>query len=265
MHQTASRLRSVLLEFYPQALQAFPKLTHRAALSILAVVSTPSQGRRITRSRIVGLLHRCGRRNDPSLVEQIFTDLHEPALRQPARVEEALGLTVRGLIDVLIAMAKSVDDLQAELSREFDQHALAPILRSAPGLGPVLAARVLAEVGDDPTRFTSANGLRAFAGTAPITRASGRSHYVRPARSVTNASATPVIGGRSRRSPNHRAPGRITTNAAPPVITTTPRCATWPTSCLADSGGASHTTRHGTKPPPGLTPAHGPIRWLLDV
>ncbi|MFI2400517.1 transposase [Rhodococcus sp. NPDC019647] len=38
----------------------------------------------------------------------------------------------------------------------------------------------MAEVGDDPARFATANGLRAFAGTAPITRASGRSHYVIP-------------------------------------------------------------------------------------
>jgi transposase len=43
-----------------------------------------------------------------------------------------------------------------------------------PGLGPTLASRLLAEIGDDTGRFESANGLRAFAGTAPITRASGR-------------------------------------------------------------------------------------------
>ncbi|MDI9915620.1 transposase [Rhodococcus sp. IEGM 1379] len=60
-----------------------------------------------------------------------------------------------------------------------------PILRSAPGLGPLLAARVLAEIGDDAERFTSPSGLRAFAGTAPITRTSGRSHYVK-ARKVRN-------------------------------------------------------------------------------
>jgi hypothetical protein len=82
LHQTTSQLRSILLEFYPQALKALPTLTHRAALSILAVVATPSQGRKITRSRIITMLHRCGRRNDPSLVEQIFTDLHAPALQR---------------------------------------------------------------------------------------------------------------------------------------------------------------------------------------
>ncbi|WP_397219063.1 transposase [Nocardioides terrisoli] len=52
-------------------------------------------------------------------------------------------------------------------------------------LGPVLAARVLAAIGDDPARFTSPSGLRAFAGTAPVTRASGRSHYVK-ARKIRN-------------------------------------------------------------------------------
>ncbi|WP_349306980.1 transposase [Rhodococcus sp. USK13] len=59
------------------------------------------------------------------------------------------------------------------------------ILRSAPGLGPVLAARVLGEIGDDPERFTGSNNLRSYAGTAPVTMSSGRSHYVK-ARKVRN-------------------------------------------------------------------------------
>jgi transposase len=38
---------------------------------------------------------------------------------------------------------------------------------------------MLAEIGDNPTRFDDVSGLRAFAGTAPVTIASGRSHYVK--------------------------------------------------------------------------------------
>jgi transposase len=34
---------------------------------------------------------------------------------------------------------------------------------------------MLAEIGDDRTRFTDARALKAFAGSAPVTRASGRS------------------------------------------------------------------------------------------
>ncbi len=79
----------------------------------------------------------------------------------------------------------SVERLEAALTLEFERHPQAGILRSAPGLGPVLAARVMAEIGDDPHRFTSAHRLRAFAGTAPITRASGRTRLVN-ARRVRN-------------------------------------------------------------------------------
>ncbi|MEX5638123.1 IS110 family transposase, partial [Parafrankia sp. FMc2] len=178
MHQTTSRLRSVLLEFYPQALRAFPNLQHKAALTILAAASTPGQGLTLTARKIVALLHRCGRRNDPRLVEQIVTALRTPSLRQPPPVEAALGQTVLGLLGILTAMHTTVDQLEQALAVEFEAHPLAGVLRSAPGLGPVLAARVLAEIGDDLSRFATAGGLRAFAGTAPVTRASGRSRRV---------------------------------------------------------------------------------------
>jgi Transposase len=58
LHQTVSRLRSVLLEFYPQALQAFPNLTHKAALTVLAAAPTPASSRQLTRRRVVTLLQR---------------------------------------------------------------------------------------------------------------------------------------------------------------------------------------------------------------
>ena len=184
-HRTISRLRSVLLEFYPQALQAFPNLKLRSALTVLTAAPTPGAGQKLTSRRLVTLLHRCGRRNDPGLVEQILTDLKTPALRQPPQVEAALGHAVTGLLGIIAAMHEAVDALEAELGRCFDAHPQAPILRSVPGLGPILAARVLAEIGDDRERFPTPAALRAFAGTAPITRASGRSHYVK-ARKVRN-------------------------------------------------------------------------------
>ncbi|MGS2805929.1 transposase [Nocardia sp. MW-W600-9] len=46
---------------------------------------------------------------------------------------------------------------------------------SFPGLADLSGARVLAEIGDDRTRFADARALKAYAGTAPVTRASGRS------------------------------------------------------------------------------------------
>jgi transposase len=185
LNQTVSRLRSVLLEFYPQALQAFPNLKHKATLTVLAAAPSPEDAQRLTRRRVASLLKQCGRRNNPALVDQIFNDINAPALRQPAQIESALGATVTGLVTIIVSMQNAVEHLQTRLGVAFDTHPQAVILRSAPGLGPVLAARMLAEIGDDPTRFDDASGLRAFAGTAPVTIASGRSHYVK-ARKVRN-------------------------------------------------------------------------------
>jgi len=180
-----NRLRSLLVEFYPQALIAFPNLTHKAALEVLGAAPTPASGMGLTRSRIVALLRRSGRGNRPGLAERIMADLREPALRQPSRVEAAYGEAVGALVDSIAAMQAGIARLETTLKAEFDQHADAKILSPAPGLGPILAARVLAEVGDDRSRFDAAANLRAFAGTAPITKASGRSKIVR-ARHIRN-------------------------------------------------------------------------------
>jgi len=85
LHQTISRLRSVLLEFYPQALQAFPTLKHKSALTVLAAAPSPEDAQRLTRRRLVSLLKQCGRRNDPPVVEQILNDLRLPRYVSPRR------------------------------------------------------------------------------------------------------------------------------------------------------------------------------------
>ncbi len=176
---TVNRLRSVLLEFFPSALKAFPVLTHKAALEVLRTAPSPKHAHKLTHNRLVTLLRRSGRGDRPGLADRLLKHLHEPCLRQPAPVEAGLSHAVVGLVTVIESMEAAIVNLETAMTTEFDQHRSAGLLRGAPGLGPILAARVLGEVGDDPSRFTTADGLRAFAGTAPITRASGRSKTVR--------------------------------------------------------------------------------------
>ena len=55
----------------------------------------------------------------------------------------------------------------------------APILLSFPGIGPIVAATLIAETGDDRSHYPDARVLLAEAGLSPVTRASGRMHQVR--------------------------------------------------------------------------------------
>jgi transposase len=223
-------LRSLLAEFYPQALLAFPNLTHRAAAVILHAAPTPQAAQRLTPRRVVALLKQAGRRNDTGLAERISTTLRAPALRQTLTTEHALGVAATGLIDIITAMSSAIDALERELADQFDQHAQAEIITSMPGLGPVLGARVLGELGDDPDRFADVRGVRSFAGTAPSPGHPVAAGWSAHDGSATAVSATPATGGPSPHSPNHQALAPTTTAAEPAATPTTRPYATWPTS-----------------------------------
>ncbi len=112
------------------------------------------------------------------LHRSIYEDLRTPWLEAPVLVAEAFGSTVVSTVAIIASMNAEIARLQDELERRFEQHPDAEILRSLPGLGSVLGARVLAEFGDDPTRYADARARRNYAGMAPITRASGTRRVV---------------------------------------------------------------------------------------
>ena len=64
------------------------------------------------------------------------------------------------------------------MAEHFETHPDADIYRSLPGLGVVLGARVLGEFGDDPNRYTDAKSRKNYAGTSPLTIASGKKRAV---------------------------------------------------------------------------------------
>jgi transposase len=170
-----NQLRSALREFYPAMLEAFgTDLASRDALVVLGLAPTPQEGSRLTRARIRTALARAGRqRNLDATSIAIHTALASQQLLPPARLSAAYGLTVRASVALLRQFNVEIDQLEAELVASFEGHPDAEILCSLPGLGSVLGARVLAEFGDDPTRYKDARSRRCYAGTAPITRASG--------------------------------------------------------------------------------------------
>lgn len=174
-----NQLRSTLREFYPAALDAFDQLGHSDALAVLAVAPTPSLGRQLSRSKIAAALRRAGRQRrieDRSV--EIQAALRQDHLAAPDLVADAMGSTVAALVAVAAELTTQINRLETELADRFEQHPDAKIIRSLPGLGMILGARVLAEFGDDPNRFDDAKSRKNYAGTSPITRASGKSHVV---------------------------------------------------------------------------------------
>jgi len=189
----SNQLRSTLREFYPGALDAFEDLVSGDACSVLTIAPTATLGRGLSRSKIASALRRGGRqrRLDVRAIE-IQAALRVPQLEAPAVVADAMGASVRALVAVISELSTQISELEHGLAEHFEVHPDAKIIRSLPGLGMILGARVLAEFGDDPNRYADAKCRKNYAGTSPITRASGTRRVVlaRFARNKRLADAT---------------------------------------------------------------------------
>jgi hypothetical protein len=111
---------------------------------------------------------------------------------------------------------------------------------------------VLGEFGDDPNRNTDVRARRNYAGTSPITKASGKSRVVlaRYARNPRLSDACYLwafAATNARAFYNARRDAGDTHNRA---------LQPWPTGSSASSTAASNTTPPTTNTPPGPTVRH---------
>ncbi|MGV9351858.1 IS110 family transposase [Streptomyces spiralis] len=178
--QAANKLTSHLREYFPGFLAAVgvrrEGVCHPIARVLLTAAPTPGQAARLTRAQLRSLLKRAGRKNTiDAEVERLQTMLRAPQMRQLPLVEEAMGRQTLALVRQLDAACTSADDLAEAAMECFEKHPDAEIITGFPGLSALSGARVFAEIGDDRSRFADAKSLKAYAGSAPITRASGKS------------------------------------------------------------------------------------------
>ncbi|MYE61457.1 MAG: IS110 family transposase [Candidatus Dadabacteria bacterium] len=184
--RVTNRLRNALREYFPAALQAFPNLAHSDAVGVLAKAPGPREAARLTLPQLRAALRRGGRqRNLERRAAEVRAALRAKQLDVLAAASRAFAATTRAAVAQIEAINRQIAELEAELESSLEEHPDAEIYRSMPGLGAVLGARVLGEFGDDPERYESAKSRRNYAGTSPLTVASGRKHTVR-ARFVRN-------------------------------------------------------------------------------
>src|SRR6266700_5702797 len=171
-----NKLRSCLREYFPGFLAAFADarggITRPEARIILAAAPTPADAATLTLTQLRGLLKKAGRiRGLDTEATRLRDAFRVPQMRQLPLVEDAMGRQALALLGQLDAACAAADGLEQAATQSFNLHPDAGIITSFPGLGALTGARVLAEIGDDRSRFSDAKGLKAYAVAAPITRA----------------------------------------------------------------------------------------------
>lgn len=174
-----NQLRNALREYYPAALEAFTDLADRDTLAVLDRAPTPEVGARLSIAQIRAVLKRGGRqRNLDRRATEIQQALRASQLTAPQPVVAAFAATTKAAVGIIVELNRQIGELETVQADRFEQHPDADIYLSLPGLGGVLGARVLGEFGDDPDRYANPKSRKNYAGTSPITIASGRKKAV---------------------------------------------------------------------------------------
>jgi transposase len=181
--QLLNQLRSQLREYYPSFLAAYATredgIRRPDARAVLAAAPTPRDAAALTLAQLRAALITGGRSRgideEAARLHAVFATEH---LHQVPMVEQAMGRQALALLRQLDAVCRAADDLAQATAEAFNKHPDAAIILSFPGLAETVGARILGEIGDDHNRFADARSLKAYAGSAPVTRASGKTTKV---------------------------------------------------------------------------------------
>jgi transposase len=167
------QLTACLKEYYPAALHLFAKLQQRSALVFLQAYPTPQAAQAATLEEITATL-RTGKHTNPTrAASKIFDEVHCPQLVAKEVIVRAKQRLMLSLVKQLLVVIEDIATYDKEISTLFLTHKDQEIWSSLPRAGKRLAPRLLAEWGDDRTRYADATSVQSLAGTAPVPFQSG--------------------------------------------------------------------------------------------
>ncbi|HEY6409914.1 MAG TPA: transposase [Ktedonobacteraceae bacterium] len=168
-----NQLTACLKEYYPAALSLFAKLQQRSTLVFLQTYATPQAAQAPSVEEITAIL-RTGKHTNPTRVApKIVEELHRPQLEASEVMVRAKSRLMLSLVKQLLVVIEDIESLDEEINTLFLTHNDQEIWSSLPRAGKRLAPRLLAEWGDDRTRYVDANSVQTLAGTAPVPFQSG--------------------------------------------------------------------------------------------
>jgi len=172
-----NQLTACLKEYYPAALQLFAKLQQRSALVFLQTYPTPQAAQAASLAEITATL-RAGKHTNPTkAARKIVEELHRPHLVATELVVRAKSRLMLSLVKQLWVVLEEIASYDKAIRPLFLRHDEHELWSSLPGAGKRLAPRLLAEWGEDRSRYADAASVQTLAGTAPVPFQSG--HYAK--------------------------------------------------------------------------------------
>ncbi len=205
-----NRIINTLKQYYPQPLEWF---SHRGSLLLCElIIRWPSlqQLKRARRDTIRNFLNAKGGRA-MALTEQRVASIDNaiPLTTDPS-VIEANALMATALATQIKVVSEIIKTYDERIETLFDTLPDAGLFKSLPGMGPCMGPRMLAALGDNRDRFSSAEEIQNYAGIAPVTERSGQKSWYTGVGNVQSSSDRHSWNGLRRRLTHHTGPDFIT-------------------------------------------------------
>jgi len=170
----SNRLRAILLRYYPAALHIFSAgLRTQILPEFICAYPTPQAAQRLTFAEFEAFARH---HHYPALgrLPACFANLQADYPAASPEVVLTYQSEAMMLAEMLLLATRDKTLCLRQLLQLFSQHPRHATFASLPGAGDFIGPALLAKFGDDPLRLPSAASSQSLAGTAPVTRRSGK-------------------------------------------------------------------------------------------
>lgn len=168
-----NQLTACLKAYYPVALDLFAMLQQKSTLAYLHAFPTLEEAQQATVEAIADVLRTAKYPHPLTKAQAIVQQVHHPQLQADAITIRTKMRLMLALVAQLASVMDAITAYDKEIEHLFLTHPDAELFTSLPGPGKRLAPRLLAEWGDDRTRYQDAGSVQALAGTSPVAFQSG--------------------------------------------------------------------------------------------
>src|SRR6266705_3442295 len=148
-----NQLTACLKEYYPAALKLFAKLQQRSTLLFLQAYPTPQAAQAASVEEISATLRTGKHTRSTQVAPKIFEELHRPHLVGSPVIVRAKSRLMLSLVKQLLVVIEEIASYDKEIATLFLTHEDHEIFARLPRAGQRLAPRMLAEWGDDRSRY----------------------------------------------------------------------------------------------------------------
>ena len=170
-----NQLQACLKTYWPESLGFFSELDRPIALDFLARYPTWKQAHKASLKVLQAYFKTHHHPRWEQKAQAIYEALRAPRIDAPAYLVRPRSRQMLHLVRQLQTVTADLKTFDKEIERLLGMHPDGQLFLSLPGAGANLAARMLAEIGDSRERYATANSLQCDAGTAPVTKKSGKS------------------------------------------------------------------------------------------